>query len=250
MAIAPLNERTLIAQLLGQALRGAKGQTGVLVRDVPFLDAEAVLTELGRLASDGMPLRIAFLAEGAQEEAERAGIPHDRFSTEVEAAEIWRNSRDLIGELIVVIAQSDAAKLTSMDEFALVNPGRLRRFLVDRAAAELSSVNDVLPRWWMIIDEDDQISFSDLVDYYLALAPLEGETLRDQAALQINRLGLLPDPAFFDWPSERDLRKRLEDNRTLALRLANFSEEDRQKVDKALRDESDNERRAELTRRL
>ncbi len=58
--------------------------------------------------------------------------------------------------------------------------------------------------------------------------------------------GLLPDPGFFDNPGEKQLRKRLEDNRTLALRLANFSEEDRQKVDKALAAETDTARRAAL----
>ena len=250
MAIATLDERKLIAELLGKALRGATGQTGVLVRDVPFLGSDAVLTELAGLIAEGLPLRIAFLDASAQAAAGSAGIPEERFTTDVEVAEDWRNRREFNEELIVVITQTDAAKLTSMEEFALINPWRLRRFLVDRAAEETSSLNDVLPRWWMILKDDEQISFSDLVDYYVALAPLEGETLRDQAALQINRLGLLPDPAFFNRPSEKDLRKQLEDNRNLALRLANFSEEDRQRVDKALREEPDSERRAELTRRL
>ena len=121
---------------------------------------------------------------------------------------------------------------------------------MERAATEFGEANEVLPRWWTIIGSDEQISFSDLVDYYLALAPLDGTTLRDQAAAQINRLGLLPDPGFFDSPGEKQLRKRLDDNRTLALRLANFSEEDRQKVDKALAAETDTDRRAELRTQL
>ena len=40
---------------------------------------------------------------------------------------------------------------------------------------------------------DEQISFFDLVDYFLALDPLTDEEVKEEAALQINRLGLLPD---------------------------------------------------------
>ncbi len=243
------NEQTLIAQLLGEALRQAQGQPGVLVRDVPHLDAAAVLSEMARILSQDIDLRIAYLNPAAASEAPAAGISDDVFTTRVEDAEAWRNTRGLHA-LIVVITESDAAKLTSLEEFVPIGSALLRRFLVERAATEFGEVNEVLPRWWTIIGGDDQISFSDLVDYYLALEPLDGPARRDQAALQINRLGLLPDPGFFDNPGERQLRKRLDDNRALALRLANFSEEDRQKVDKALAAETDTARRSELRERL
>lgn len=244
-----LDARRLVAQLLGEAIREAQGQPGVLVRDVPHLDAGAILPELAVLIAQDIDLRIAYLDPMAAASAKRADITEDIFTDRVEQAETWRNMRHL-DALIVVITEFDAAKLTSLEDFAMIGPGQLRRFLVERAATEFSEPNDVLPRWWQIIGGDEQISFSDLVDYYLTLSPLEGTTLRDQAALQINRLGLLPDPAFFDGPGEKHLRKRLEDNRTIALRLANFSEEDRQRVDKALAAESDPERRAELRKRL
>ncbi len=42
---------------------------------------------------------------------------------------------------------------------------------MERAATEFGEANEVLPRWWKIIGNDEQISFSDLVDYYLALTP-------------------------------------------------------------------------------
>ncbi|MDA8359274.1 MAG: ATP-binding protein [Actinomycetota bacterium] len=243
------NERTLVAQLLGEALRQAQGQPGVLVRDVPHLDAAAVLSEMARILSQDIDLRIAYLNPAAASEAPAAGISDEVFTTRVEDAEAWRNTRGLHA-LIVVITESDAAKLTSLEEFVPIGSALLRRFLVERAATEFGEANEVLPRWWTIIGGDDQISFSDLVDYYLALEPLDGPARRDQAALQINRLGLLPDPGFFDNPGERQLRKRLDDNRALALRLANFSEEDRQKVDKALAAETDTARRSELRERL
>jgi hypothetical protein len=246
---APVEARGLVAQLLAEALREAQGQPGVLVRDVPHLDAATVLPELAALIAQDIDLRIAYLDPSAEPSSKQAGISDDVFTVKVEQAEAWRNMRDL-DALIVVITEFDAAKLTSLEDFAPIGPGQLRRFLVERAATEFSEPNDVLPRWWTIIGNDEQISFSDLVDYYLALASLRGTDLRDQAALQINRLGLLPDPAFFDGPSEKQLRKQLDDNRSVALRLANFSEEDRQKVDRALIAETDPDRRAELRQRL
>jgi hypothetical protein len=244
-----LNESTVVAQLLGEALRQAQGQPGVLIRDLPHLEAGPVLDEIARLLDQDIDLRVAYLDDGAKASAKAAGIPDSIFSTRIEDAEAWRNKRDL-GALIVVITETDAARLTSLEDFAQVGSARLRRYLVERAATEFSEPNEVLPRWWKIIGEDEQISFSDLLDYYLALSPLDGIDLRDQAALQINRLGLLPDPGFFNDPSDKQLRKRVDDNRTLALRLANFSEEDRQKVDKALASEADATQRAVLRERL
>lgn len=245
----PATAPVLVAKLLAEALRAAGGQLGVLVRDVPQLEAEAVLPELKALLDQDLDLRIAYLNPAAASAAKMSGIQDTIFTTRVEQAEIWRNERGS-SALIVVISDVDAAKLTSLEDFALIGPARLRRFLVDLASVQFSEPNEVLPRWWQIIGRDDQISFSDLLDYYLVLAPLDGPVLRDQAALQINRLGLLPEAAFFDGPSEKQLRKRLDDNRTVALRLANFSEEDRQKVDKALAAELDLDRRKQLRTRL
>jgi hypothetical protein len=241
-------EETLLASLLADAVRQAEGRPGVLVRDLP-LNPAAVLAELKHLLDDGVDLRIAFLNLDAEQAAADAGIPDHLFSVEVEQAERWRNEPGLEA-LIVVVSESDAAKLTSLEEFALVGPGRLRGLLVERAALKLTEINDVLPRWWEILGSDEQTSFFDLVDYFTALEPLAGELVKDQAALEINRLGLLPDPGFFDDPTEKALRDKLNENRSLALRLANFSEEDRQRVDDALTAEEDDDRRAELRAHL
>lgn len=242
-------ESQLVAQLLAEALREAQGQPGVLVRDVPHLDADAIMPELASLLKQDIDLRIAYLDSSSTDCARRSEIPDDIFTTRVEQAEVWRNLRNL-DALIVVITNLDAAKLTSLEDFAPVGPAQLRRFLVERAVVKFSESNDVLPLWWQIIGSDEQISFSDLLDYYVMLSDLEGAVLRDQAAVQINRLGLLPDPGFFDGPAEKQLRQRLDENRSIALRLANFSEEDRQKVDKALVAEEDPTRRTELRKRL
>jgi hypothetical protein len=249
MAAPALTAATLIAQLLGEALRGARGLPGVLVQDVPHLDADAILRELQTLRSQDVDLRIAYLNPDAVAPAQRADLPNTVFSVRVEDAEKWRNSPGL-SALIVVITEADTAKLTSLEDFVTVGPALLRGLLVERAAVQFGEINEVLPRWWVIIGHDDQISFSDLLDYYLALSPLDGERIKEEAALQINRLGLLPDPGFFDNPGEKQLRARLDENRALALRLANFSEEDRQKVEDALAKETDNQQRAVLRRRL
>ena len=47
MSQAQLSERILVAWLLGRAVAEAKGRPGVLVRDVPHLDMDAVLTGVG-----------------------------------------------------------------------------------------------------------------------------------------------------------------------------------------------------------
>ena len=239
---------TLTAELLAEAIGNAQGNTGVLVRDLS-LHAGSVLAQFGELRDEGLDLRIAYLDPAAAEEADRVGIPSDEFDTSVEQAERWRNQRDL-DALIVVISELDQAKLTSLEDFVLIGPSSLRGLLVERAQLKLSEVNDVLPRWWGIIGFDDQISFSDLLDYYLELDGLSPEEVKVEAAARINMLGLLPDPAFFDAPSERQLRRQLEENRSLALRLANFSEDDRAKIDTALAAEEDTARRAELQAQL
>jgi DNA-binding Lrp family transcriptional regulator len=245
---APRSDASLMAELLAEAVRDAQGHPGVLVRDVN-LDPDAVLEQLHALQEEGVDLRIAYLNPAALAAAQRLGIADDVFSVEVESAERWRNEPGL-DALIVVITESDAAKLTSLEDFALIAPPQLRGILVERAALQFAEVNDVLPRWWEIIGKDDQMSFFDLADYYLALDHLDHEAVKTEAAKQINRLGLLPDPGFFDNPGEVQLRARLDENRALALRLANFSEEDRQKVDKALADETDDTRRATLRKHL
>ena len=244
----PGREATLTAELLAEAIRNAQGNTGVLVRDL-HLDAAAVFGQLQLLRDDGLDLRIAYLNPTAAEAADRAGIPSDEFDTSVEQAERWRNQRGL-DALIVVISESDQAKLTSLEDFVLIGPSSLRRPLVERAQLELSEINDVLPRWWGIIGHDEQISFFDLLDYYLALEGLAPEEVKEAAATRINMLGLLPDPAFFNDPNEGQLRRRLEENRSHVLRLANFSEDDQAKFDAALAAETDNARRANLQDQL
>lgn len=239
----------LTASLLATAIRQSQGLSGVLVRDLVNLNPAHVLRELQSLQLEGVDLRIAYLNNNAQAVAAELGFSAGVFTTHVEQAELWRNQAGL-DALIVVIAEEDAAKLTSLEEFGLIAPPQLRNLLVESAVSYFGEFNEVLPRWWAIIGRDDQIAFFDLVDYYLALKSVPAVDLKEAAAQQINRLGLLPDPGFFDNPTDKQLRARLEENRDLALRLANFSEEDRQRVDAVLDSETDVARRLELKQRL
>src|SRR5687767_8138293 len=91
----------LVAQLLAEALREAQGQPGVLVRDVPHLDPDAVLSELAGLLAQDFDVRIAYLDPAATESASAAGFAEDIFTTKVEQAEVWRNMRDLDALVIV-----------------------------------------------------------------------------------------------------------------------------------------------------
>ena len=239
----------LIASLVAAAIRQARGLSGVLVRDLVNLSPSHLLRELQSLQAEGIDLRIAYLNDNAQQIADDLDLSAGTFSTRVEDAELWRNEPGL-DALIVVIAEQDAAKLTSLEEFGLLAPPQLRSLLIESAVSHFGEFNEVLPRWWTIIGHDDQIAFFDLVDYYLALKSVDSAELKEEAAKQINRLGLLPDPGFFDGPADKQLRARLEENRDLALRLANFSEEDRQRVDAVLDSENNVTRRLELKERL
>jgi hypothetical protein len=239
----------LLAELIGTAVRQLHGLPGVLIRDVVNMKPEAVLVKLRQYQVEGVDLRIAYLSQEAEPIASEIGFDPNTFSTRVEDAEKWRNQPGL-DALIVVVAESDAAKLTSLEEFGIVEPPQLRALLVTKATLHFAQFNDVLPRWWEIIGRDEQMAFSDLVEYFLALENIGNDGIKHAAANEISSLGLLPDLGFFDAPSDRQLRARLDDNRALALRLANFSEEDRQKVDTVLDAEHDVVRRLELKNRL
>ena len=78
--------------------------------------------------------------------------------------------------LIVVITEEDAARLTSLEDFAHIGPAQLRVIWYSTAIGKFEEINEVLPRWWDMIGQDEQISFSDLVDYYTALRALTPTT--------------------------------------------------------------------------
>src|SRR5262245_1563123 len=103
-SMPPSAASRLVAELLAEALREAQGQPGVLIRDVPHLHPEAILTDLASLTNQDIDLRIAYLDPAAAASAAAAGINSGIFTTKIEQAEVWRNTRALAA-LIVVITE-------------------------------------------------------------------------------------------------------------------------------------------------
>jgi hypothetical protein len=128
-------------------VRGARrrqGAVGVLVRDVPAPDPDRLLSALAALRDEGIELRIAYLREGGQAAAKKAGFNGGDFSIEVEQAERWRNDRELRA-LIMVIAHGDEAKLSSLEDFSAITSRELKDIVASpssraRSLASLSSV--------------------------------------------------------------------------------------------------------------
>jgi hypothetical protein len=242
-----LTVAVLLADLLIDAVRELRGSVGVLVRDVSDLKPEIVLPKLAALRAEGLQMRIACLLPGSGEAARVAGLAATDFTTEVEQAERWRNERDLEA-VVIVVAGRDQAKISSLEDFALITGRELKKLLVDRALAGPAGTNDVQGRWWTILGEDERVSPHQLADYYVALTAPEVD-FRNASTTELARLGLLPDSAFFDNPSERAIRQRLETNQEMVRRLQTLTERDRKIIAENVA-AADDENRSALQGRL
>src|SRR5689334_25055093 len=117
----PLEETTghLIARaILARAQRGA---FGVMVRDMPNFEPDALLA--GLRGSEGtVALRVAMPgysptdAKALLDSARRVGFGEGFFVTTVEGAERWRNDPAVV-EPIVVVAPREIPKLSSLNRF-------------------------------------------------------------------------------------------------------------------------------------
>jgi hypothetical protein len=240
-----LSRESLVAQLIAQAIRGQGGCVGVMIRDVPFLEPVSVARELYQLTQEGLELRIAYLQEDADAVLCKSGLPGEHVSSEIEQAERWRNQRNLAA-LIVVVATGTEDKLSSLEDFSTIVSGDLKQLLVRRALTGLATENEVQARWWTLLQKDESVSFGQLLEYYLSLADLTPAEVVTRSSRELHRLGLLPDPAFFDSPAESALRKRLDLNRDLVQRLQTFTDKDRKTAAKNLATVTDSEERARL----
>jgi hypothetical protein len=240
---------SLVASLLAEAIQARRGAIGVLVRDIPSLSPTPIARALHPLVQQGLVLRIAYVAPAAETAFIQEGFEPAHISTEVEQGERWRNERGLKA-LIVVVATGTEDKISSLEEFQPVVSGDLKTLLVRRAQAGFASENDVQGRWWTLLEHDDSISFGQLADYYLALVDLEPAEMISRASREIHRLGLLPDSALFNEPTEKDLRKRLLLNRDLVQRLQTFTDKDRKTAAKNLATVQDAGEREQLQEAL
>lgn len=233
-----LSSAEVLADLIAESVRSRQGAVGVLVRDVPAPDPGRLLHSFAALRGEGVDLRVAYLREGGQAAAVEAGLDGDVFSAEVEQAERWRNERNLRA-LIVVIAHGDEAKLSSLEDFSAITSRDLKAVLVKRALGQEAGETEVQSRWWRMLSGDDSIGLAPLIDYYTALAGKTGHDYLDSSSREIGRLGLLPDPEFFNDPHEPAIRRRLERNRELASRIQTLNAQDRKRITDVLHAELD-----------
>jgi hypothetical protein len=230
----------LLGELVAATVPGHKGRVGVIVRDVGAPDPGALLKGLAAIHADpdAPDLRIAYLDATAAPEAKQAGLDGEVFSTEIEQAERWRNERDLTA-LVVVVAAGDEAKLSSLEDFGSITARDLRLALRHRALAGPANDNDVQGAWWRILSEDHGIGLGQLVDYYLSLDGKQGEAYGAAAATELHRLGLLPDPGFFDDHRPKALEQRLAANKDLVTRLQTLTPKDRRVIKSVIDSEQD-----------
>jgi len=250
MTTAAAGPSQLLAKLIAEAIKMNAGAVGVLVRDVPAPDPATLLANLKSLDELEMPLRVAYVRAGGAEAVARLGLDPNKFATTVEQAETWRNDPELEA-VIVVVAHGDEAKLSSLEEFAPITSRDLKRVLVNRAVAGgEAGQNVVQERWWRMLEEDDAIGLGQLVDYYLALADKHGPEFLMAASREIYLLGLLPDPSFFDNPTDRALQSRLELNRDLLRRMQMLTPRDRRAITDAVNSEQEPAVKQELSEAL
>lgn len=241
-------EAQFIARLVASAVQSRVGSVGVIVRDVPAPDPATLLAELKGLHETKQPeLRIAYLHADAAAAADEVGLDGDVFSAEVEQAERWRNERGLTA-LIVVIAQGDEAKLSSLEDFGTITSKDLKRVLVERALGGPAGANEVQGVWWGMMADDDSFGLGQIVDYYLSLDGKDGGEFKQASSRELHRLGLLSDPAFFDNPKPAALSKRLDTNREVVARLQTLTPKDRRTIKQVIESETDDAQKAELQR--
>lgn len=240
----------LVSDLLCEQIIQLSGSVGILIRDVPYLNASVVLAGLARTI-ETTDLRIAYLTSDGDTLTAAAAIPTDKFTSSVQQAEQWRNDRNL-DATIVVIATDDQARLSSLQEFALVGPAQLKHLLVQRAQAGPATTNEVLINWWKMLGQDRNISFGQLVDYYTSLPvePNELTEFKTQSSRELSHLGLLADPKLFDNPKDRAVSERIRRNRDLANRLQTLTEKDRRTIAENIAKEANSARQAALRRSL
>jgi hypothetical protein len=239
-----MNLQDLVADLLAEEITevNAAGALGALV-EVPQLQADSAVPALKALLDVGTNLRVAFLLDGGEAAGEQAGVADDMFDVSVERAEKWRNERGLTAT-IVVVADGDEARLSSLRDFVPITPATLKRRLASRAQARFGAVNEVQAEWWEVLGRDTLISLTELADYFLALDGKPQLDLVDQATQELPRIGLLPDPELLN--SRKQIPRRLAANRDVLQRLQTLSDTDRKLIQNNIGKEVDPAARNEL----
>ena len=243
--------KQILSELISEAIRPHAGAVGVIVRDVLSPDPTVLLQRLKAMHDDeAFPaLRIAYLQPGGQDAALKLGIDEEVFTEEVEQAERWRNERGLEA-LVVVVARGDEAKLSSLEDFGTVTSQDLKSALVERALGGPAGENDIQMLLWQILSDDHAVGLGQLVDYYLSLEGKSQAEFKTASWRELRRIGLLPDPALFDYSTPSAMRKRLQSNREIVERLQMLTPKDRRTIKQVVEAETDLAERMKLQKAL
>lgn len=224
---------------------------GVLVRDVPEYEPDALVTELGQSAAAirlAMPGLSDKQAQQIQSTAAQAGFPADRFVTTVEAAERWRND-PAVKETIVVIAPREIPKLNSLNRFETVSGADLFQ-LVCREGKEKLSPNEAQKKLWDKVFPSKALAslipLEGLLGYYTELTKCGEAELAVRSRELLYYLGLLPDPELFRSLTAARIRQRLVDNNRAVDQLRILSRTDRKRISNVLATNCPDEEAAEL----
>ena len=240
-----ITHQSLLSDLVSSEIRSHPRSVGVLVRDAMYLDPNTLLSQFKKLHKEPEfpALRIAYLLRDSEDAAHKAGFQDGDgvFSTKIEQAEIWRNTRDLEA-LIVVVARGDESKLSSLEDFRAITTQHLKNKLSELAMKGPAGNNEVQKELWRLISKDQTIGLVQLIDYYLALDGKDGTDFKDASLQELHLLGLLPDPSL----SNKKMQKRIRDNRKIVERLLMLTSEDRSNIIKVVHRVSDREEKIRL----
>jgi len=236
----PTETSDLISSLIAGSVADAKSAIGVIVRDIPTPRLQSLLDAL---AASGATVHISYLLDRPAEELDVP--PNVDLVFDVEAAERWRNERDLDG-LIVVIAHGDEPKLSSLEEFASVTPKDLKADLVRKAQSMFAPLNEVQGAWWTVIGKDPGFSLVDMLFYFKDLEGLEGADLKFATVGRLPNLGLLSDPDFFASVSPSALKSRVDRHRDVRTRVRALSPSDRVLIKNSIDAEKDEAKQKSL----
>jgi len=223
------------------AARAQRGAFGVLVRDMPEYDPDALLGGLGESRKQRVALRIAMpgfappQAKALKDAARRAGFDEGSFVTTVEGAERWRND-PAVDDTIVVVTPRELPKLNSLNRFETLSGDELYK-QVCREALETIGVNEAQRQLWRAFQHKalmKAIPLEGLLAYYAELRACRAGEIPTRSRDLLFHLGFLPDTDLFTQPTAAKIAHRLLENQRIVDQLEVLSRADRQRISRSL----------------